>query len=103
MVHRRSRHMKYTSTYTVPTRGALALDDQLASRARKKAEALGKSLDQLISECLQSIIGGDDVERNIEEFNRLSGRGNSAGWNFDREEIHQRNEVRAAAEAELIL
>jgi hypothetical protein len=30
------------------------------------------------------------VEQDIEEFERLSGQGNSLGWNFSREEIHQR-------------
>jgi hypothetical protein len=70
----------------------LSVDDQLVSRARKKAEALGKSLNQLIRDYLQNVAGGDDAERSVEEFKRLSGRGNSHGWRFDREEIHERRE-----------
>ena len=68
----------------------LSLDDQLVSRARKKAEALGKSLNQLIRDYLQTVAGGDDAERSIEEFKRLSGRGHSYGWRFNREDIHER-------------
>jgi replicative DNA helicase len=69
----------------------LSIDDQLVSRARKKAEAMGKSLNQLIRDYLQSVAGGDNPERSIEEFNRLSGQGHSRGWRFNRDEIHERS------------
>ena len=69
----------------------LSIDEQLVARARKKAEALGKSLNQLIRDYLQKLAGGDDSERRIEEFKRLSGRGNSRGWRFNRDEIHDRS------------
>ena len=69
----------------------LSIDEQLVARARKKAEALGKSLNQLIRDYLQTVAGGDDPERSIEEFNRLSGRGHSRGWRFNRDEIHERS------------
>ena len=68
----------------------LSIDDQLVSRARKKAEALGKSLNQLIRDYLQTVAGGNDPERSIEEFKQLSGKGNSRGWRFNRDEIHER-------------
>ena len=70
----------------------LSLDDQLVTRARKKAEALGKSLNQLIRDYLQTLAGGDDPERSIEEFKRLSGRGHSRGWRFNRDEVHSRQD-----------
>ncbi|MGA2102879.1 MAG: DUF6364 family protein [Candidatus Sulfotelmatobacter sp.] len=69
----------------------LSIDEQLVVRAREKAEALGKSLNQLIRDYLQTVAGGDDPERSIEEFRRLSGRGNSRGWRFNRDEIHERS------------
>ena len=69
----------------------LSIDDQVVTRARKKAEALGKSLNQLIRDYLERLAGGDDPERSIEEFKRLSGRGHSRGWRFDRDEIHERS------------
>jgi hypothetical protein len=33
----------------------------------------------------------DQVEREIEEFKQSSGKGNSSGWKFDRDEIHERD------------
>jgi hypothetical protein len=69
----------------------LSIDEQLVSRARKKAESLGKSLNQMIRDYLQTVAGGDDPERSIEEFKRLSGRGHSRGWRFNRDEIHERS------------
>jgi hypothetical protein len=68
----------------------LSLDEQVVARARRKAEALGKSLNQLVREYLERIAGSDDPERWIEEFDRLSGGGHSRGWRFDRDEIHER-------------
>jgi hypothetical protein len=68
----------------------LSIDEQTVERARKKAEAMGKSLNQAIRDYLESLAGGDDPERSIEEFNRLSGKGHSRGWRFNREEIHER-------------
>jgi Family of unknown function (DUF6364) len=68
----------------------LSIDEQLVARARKKAGSLGKSLNQLIRDYLQSLAGGDDPERSIKEFKRLSGRGDSRGWRFNRDEMHER-------------
>jgi len=68
----------------------LSLDEQTVARARKKAEALGTSLNQLIRDYLQKLTGEDNPEKSIEEFKRLSGQGNSRGWKFDRDEIHKR-------------
>lgn len=78
-------------TYTVLVNITLSIDDQLVARARKKAEAMGKSLNQLIRDHLQTIAGGNDAERSIDEFRRLSGTGNSRGWRFNRDEIHERS------------
>jgi hypothetical protein len=70
----------------------LSIDEQTVARARKKAEALGKSLNQLIRDYLQKLAGSDDPEQSIEEFRRLSGQGHSRGWRFDRDEIHARRD-----------
>lgn len=77
-------------TYTVLMNVTLSIDEQLVARARKKADALGKSLNQLIRDYLQKLAGGDDPERSIEEFRKLSRRGHSRGWRFNRNEIHER-------------
>lgn len=65
------------------------IDDRVVALARKKAQALGKSLDELIRDYLRTF-ADDDPERSIAEFKRLSGRGNSSGCRFDRDEIHNR-------------
>jgi Family of unknown function (DUF6364) len=78
-------------TYNVGMNLTLSIDDQVVSRARKKAEALGKSLNQLIRDYLQKLAGGDNPEQSIEEFRRLSGKGHSRGWRFDRSGIHERS------------
>ena len=69
----------------------LSVDEQVAVKARKKAEALGKSLNQLVREYLQSLAGGGDAERSIEEFKDLSGKGHSRSWRFNRNELHERS------------
>jgi len=68
-----------------------SIDEQTVECARKRAESLGKSLNQVIREYLQKLAGRDDPERSIEEFRRLSGTGDSRGWRFHRDEIHERS------------
>ena len=69
----------------------LSVDEQIVARARKKAESLGKSLNQLIRDYLQTLAGGDDPERSIDEFKRLSGQGDSRRWRFNRNQLHERS------------
>ena len=78
-------------TYNVSVNVTLSIDEQTVLLARKKAEALGKSLNQLIRDYLKRLAGGDDPEQSIEEFKRLSGQGHSRGWRFNRDEIHERS------------
>jgi uncharacterized protein DUF6364 len=78
-------------TYTVLMNVTLSIDEQTVELARKRAEALGKSLNQLVRDYLQKLAGGDDPERSIEEFERLSGTGNSHGQRFNRDETHERS------------
>lgn len=77
-------------TYPVSMNVTLSVDDQVVSRARRKAEALGKSLNQLVRDYLERLAGSDDPERSIEEFEQLSGRGHSRGRRSDRDELHER-------------
>ncbi len=64
----------------------LSVDEQLVERARQRADTLGKSLNQLIRDYLQKLAGGDDPENSLKEFRQLSGKGDSRGWRFDRNE-----------------
>ena len=71
----------------------LSADEAVIKQARKRAEAMGKSLNQLVREYLQQLAGGSDVDDDIAALRRLSkeGRGRSGGWRFNREEIHERS------------
>jgi hypothetical protein len=45
---------------------------------------------KLLCDYLRELASRVNRERSIEEFRRLSGRGHSLGWRFDRNEIHER-------------
>ena len=70
----------------------LSIEDEVIQRARAKAEAMGTSVNQLIRDYLQQLAGKSDAAVDADEFARLSRltHGNSRGWKFDREEVHQR-------------
>ncbi|MCX6610200.1 MAG: DUF6364 family protein [Acidobacteria bacterium] len=70
----------------------LSVNDDVVQKARKRAEQLGKSVNQLFRECLEELAGKPDPERDAAEFERLSkiSQGDSKGWKFDREEAHER-------------
>ena len=78
-------------TYYVLMNVTLSIDEHVLARARKRAEALGTSVNQLIRDYLQRLAGSDDPGKSVEEFKRLSGTGRSRGWRFNREEIHERS------------
>ena len=77
-------------TYYVVVNVTLSIDDQLVERARKRAEALGKSLNQVIREDLQRFVE-TDVDAEMDELVRLSGKVDSRGWKFNRDELHERS------------
>jgi hypothetical protein len=68
----------------------LSIDEQLVERAREKLRATGKTINQEIRDHLADVAGDHDVERDIEEFLRLSGQGNPPeGWKWNRDEIYE--------------
>lgn len=71
----------------------LSVDERLLRRARKAAEAMGKSLNQLVRDQLEAVVMEDSSDRFDKELRRLSveGGGHSHGWRFDREEAHERS------------
>jgi Family of unknown function (DUF6364) len=79
-------------TYYVVMNLTLSLDDRVVKRARRKAQAMGKSLNQVVREYLERLAGSDDAERDVAELRRLSreSRGRVRGWRFDRDELHER-------------
>jgi hypothetical protein len=69
----------------------LSIDEQLAQRAQQVAESQGMSLDQLIQHYLEDLTAQSSVREDIAEIRLLSGQGNSQGWRFNRDEIHERS------------
>ncbi|MGC9223666.1 MAG: hypothetical protein ACP5E2_07055 [Terracidiphilus sp.] len=70
----------------------LSIDEQTISRARENLRAVGRSVNEEIREHLRHWAGEKDRDdvRWLEELHELSGRGNSHGWRFNRDEIHER-------------
>lgn len=70
----------------------LSVDDEIIQRARRRADAMGKSVNQLVREYLEHLAGKSDRAALSEEFRQLTlnATGNSRGWKFNREEIHER-------------
>jgi len=78
-------------TYTVYMNITFSVDDEVVRLARKHAEAVGKSLNQLMREHLEILAGTSDAPAQAAEFSRLSreSKGNSNGWKWNREEIQR--------------
>ena len=70
----------------------LSIDERLVRRARRVAEAMGKSLNQLIREHLQQVTSAASGREFSEELRSLSkqAHGNSRGRRFSRDEAHER-------------
>ena len=70
-----------------------SVDDNTVREARRRAEAMGTSVNQLVREYLEQFAGKTDNKVDAAEFERLSrmAEGNSRGWKFNREELHQRS------------
>jgi hypothetical protein len=70
----------------------LSIDDEVIHRARRRAEALGTSVNQLVREYLELLAGKSDPNEDAAEFERLSrlAQGDSREWKFNREELHER-------------
>jgi hypothetical protein len=71
----------------------LSVDEQTVVKARRVAQFMHKSLNQMIREYLEQLANRDQVERDIEAFRRLSQQHECRspdGWKFNREEIYDR-------------
>ena len=79
-------------TYYVYMNVTLAIDDEVMLRARQRAESLGTSVNQLVREYLAGLAGRANQRALAAEFVTLSyeNPGDSRGWKFDRDEIHER-------------
>jgi Family of unknown function (DUF6364) len=74
----------------------LSLDDKLLDRARRLAARRGISLNQMIRDYLSEVTGEPSPEELVGELEALwtESRGDSRGWRFNREELHDRAVLR---------
>jgi len=70
----------------------LSVEDEIVQRARRRAEAMGKSVNQLVREYLEQLAGKADLGAIADEYlaSSRNPKGNSRGWKFNREEVHER-------------
>jgi hypothetical protein len=70
----------------------LSVEDEVIEAARQRANALGSSVNQLVREYLEQLAGKSDPAADAAEFEKLSrlANGDSRGWKFDRDELHER-------------
>ena len=68
----------------------LSVDEKTVVRAREVAATMGKSLNELTRDDLERLIQKHRREQDFFEFERLSNRGDSARWVFNRDELHER-------------
>ena len=71
----------------------LSVDEHTLKRARKVAQAMNKSINQLVREYLEQLAMEQEAEHDIAELRRLSAEseGHSLGWRFNRDEVHERS------------
>jgi hypothetical protein len=79
-------------TYYVFVNVTLSVDETILDQAWRRAEAMGTSVNQLVREYLEQLAGMSGSEVAAAEFERLSraAGGQSGGWRFNREELHER-------------
>ena len=70
----------------------LSVDEAVVVQARKRAESMGTSVDQLVRSYLEQLATPLHPEEDADGFVRLSqmARGDSKGWKFNRDELHER-------------
>jgi hypothetical protein len=84
--------MFYVYTYYVYMNVTLSIEDDVMREARRRAEAMGTSVNQIVRDYLAQFAGLTDPGALADEFERLSrtSKGKSRGWIFNREELHER-------------
>lgn len=68
----------------------LSIDEETVTEARKIANEMGTSLNQLVRNYLELLTKKNQSSSDLSEFVSLSGQGHSNGWKFDRGELHKR-------------
>ncbi len=70
----------------------LSVDERTAERARLAAQAMGKSLNQLVRDYLEQLAGAEQRQTEAESFeaSAKASPGRLNGWVFDREQANAR-------------
>ena len=70
----------------------LSIEDDVMREARRRAEAMGTSVNQIVRDYLAQFAGRTNPAALANEFEQLSraAKGNSRKWKFNREELHER-------------
>ena len=71
----------------------LSVDERVVAEARRVAASMGKSLNQLVRDYLETLRRQSSVEEELAELEALSraSGGKRDAWVFDREEAHARS------------
>ncbi len=74
----------------------LSIDPETVRKARDLARRRGTSLNQMIRDYLDHLTSDRSREAKLEELNRLwdEASGDSRGWKWNREELHDRSLLR---------
>lgn len=77
----------------------LAIDEQVAHCARQAAQAMGKSLNQVVRDYLEQLAGSEQLESALEDFRACTAStpGRLKGWTFNREDLQAGRPLRAFA------
>ena len=71
----------------------LSADEAIVERARRVAQSMGKSLNQVVRDYLEQLAGQDVVEAELDAFEQSARAtpGRLNGWTFDRDEANRRS------------
>jgi len=68
----------------------LAIDDQLLEKTRRRAAELGTSVNQMVRDHFQAVVGEDDMESAIAFLKATSGQGKpDPDYKWNRDEIYE--------------
>ena len=64
-------------------------DEGIIERARKAAQAMGKSLNQAVRDYLEQLAAGEEgLDAELEAMRSMAGRGNSGGQRISRDDLY---------------
>ena len=71
----------------------LSIDDTVLEQARARAQAMGTSVNQLVRDFIERVASAERTEAEIDAYRRscLASGGDSKGWRFNRDELHERS------------